>query len=72
MNRSKFLRPDSFREIGPPADAEGVDVAIGATVVLDGERWCIVGIAPNPHRPGERLVFVERVAPPRTDGGRRR
>ena len=70
MSRSKFLRVGSFREVGAPDDAEGGDVAIGAVVVLDGERWCIVGIAPHPHRAGERLVFVERVAPP--EDGRRR
>ena len=53
--------------IAPPADEDGVGVAIGAIIVLDGEHWCVVGIAPNPHRPGGRLVFVERVASPREE-----
>jgi len=65
MSKSKFLKPNSFREIAPPADEDGIDVAIGAMVLLDGDRWCIIGIAPNPYRPGERLVFVERVASPK-------
>jgi hypothetical protein len=67
MSKSKFLRPGSFREIAPPADEDDVDVVIGAIVLLDGERWCIIGIAPNPYRPDERLVFVERVASPKRE-----
>lgn len=63
MGGWKFLRYGSFREVDRPAGGDDVAVAIGAVVVLDGERWCVVGVAPNPHRPGAHLAFVERVAP---------
>jgi len=60
------LEAGTFREVARPAD--GVAAALGDVITLAGARWRVVGTAPNPNRPGERLVFVERVDPPPADG----
>ena len=69
MAASKFLENGTFREVARAADAGDAEVALGAVVVLGGVRWCVVGTAPNPNRPGERLVFVERADPPPSSDG---
>jgi hypothetical protein len=63
----KFLELDSFREISPPTDLDDADAMRGTVIVLNGEEWHVVGSAPNPNRPGDRLVFVERVVPTAND-----
>jgi hypothetical protein len=63
MDGLKLLERDSFREFALPVDGHRPDVKLGATVMLNGECWRIVGIASNPNRPGDHLVFVDRDAP---------
>jgi len=68
MAASKFLEAGTFREVARAADGSGVDAALGDVLTLGDVRWRVVGTAPNPNRPGDRLVFVERVDPPPADG----
>jgi hypothetical protein len=62
MGRPKFVEYGSFREVLSPTPVTTSDIRIGTRIVLASVDWRIVGSAPNPHRPGDRLVFVEREA----------
>jgi hypothetical protein len=68
MAASKFLEYRTLREVARAADDDAVEAALGDVLVLGDARWRVVGTAPNPNRPGERLVFVERVDRPPTAG----
>jgi len=61
VERVKFIESGTFREILAPVEGDSVEVTLGAKITLLGEGWRIVGVIPNPNRPDDRLVFVERV-----------
>jgi hypothetical protein len=66
MGQLKFVESGTFRHVARPMDAGDTSVLVGRVVSLRGDYWRIVGAAPNPNRPDDLMVFVERTSLPST------